>query len=258
MAANNGEQKPLDYESAKGMEKEAAAFFYRGPAEEVAEGVVFFPAQGNCTAFVCDGAIFMTDTNPQWYAQRTVQVLREQFSKAPVEAIAYTHGHIDHVTGAETFIADASERGFARPRIVGHRDIRHRFDRYRQMPEHNNFINRVQFNLPAEINAWHTVPWTYPDIESRAPPTVSSGAAPLGSHTPHSPTGPPHAREEPARCQRPVHYAPPPPRSALQRAAWARMASASPSAPISSKAASAKAATSIASACRSGTPRERR
>ena len=165
MAGNNGEQKPLDYESARGMEKEEAAFFYRGPAEEVAEGVVFFPTQGNCTAFVCDGAIFMVDTNPQWFAQRTVQKLREQFSKAPVEAIAYTHGHIDHVTGAETFISDASERGFGRPRIVGHRDIRHRFDRYRQMPEQNNFINRVQFNLPDEIKAWNTVTWTYPDIE---------------------------------------------------------------------------------------------
>ena len=149
------------------METEEAAFDYRGAAEEVAEGVVFFPTQGNCTAFVCDGAIFMVDTNPQWFAPGMVQSLREQFSKAPVETIAYTHGHIDHVTGAETIIADASERGFARPRIVGHRDIRHRFDRYRQMAEQNNFINRVQFHLPEETKAWNTVTWTYPDIEYR-------------------------------------------------------------------------------------------
>ena len=161
----NEEKRPLDYESARGLPPEEAAFFYRGRPQVVTEGVVFFPTQGNSTAFLCDDRVFLVDTTPQWYAARTVDELRKNHSQAPVEAIVYTHGHIDHVTGAETFISDASERGFARPRIVGHRDIRHRFDRYRQMPEQNNFINRVQFNLADEIKAWNTVTWTYPDIE---------------------------------------------------------------------------------------------
>ena len=161
----NEEKRPLDYESARGLPPEEAAFFYRGRPQVVAEGVVFFPTQGNSTAFLCDDRVFLVDTTPQWYAARTVEELRKNHSQAPVEAIVYTHGHIDHVTGAETFISDASERGFGRPRIVGHRDIRQRFDRYRQMAEQNNFINRVQFNLPDEIKAWNTVTWTYPDIE---------------------------------------------------------------------------------------------
>ncbi len=164
MASNEKQTAQLDYEAAKGMEKEEAAFYYRGPLEEVAEGVIFSPTQGNCTAFVCDGAIFMVDTNPKWYARGTIQALRDQFSKAPVEAIAYTHGHIDHVTGAETYIEEAAASGSPRPRVIGHRDIGARFDRYRQMPGQNNFINRVQFNLPEGINAWNNVTWTYPDI----------------------------------------------------------------------------------------------
>ena len=124
------QQTPLDYESAKGMAPEEAAFFYRGPSETIAEGVVFFPRQGNCTAFLCDGQILFVDTTPQWYAPRTVEDLRKNYSQAPVETIVYTHGHIDHVTGAETFLADAERLGHPRPRIIGHRDIAHRFDRW--------------------------------------------------------------------------------------------------------------------------------
>jgi alkyl sulfatase BDS1-like metallo-beta-lactamase superfamily hydrolase len=159
----NEQERPLDYESARGLPPEEAAFFYRGRPQAVTEGVVFFPTQGNSTAFLCDDRVFLVDTTPQWYAARTVDELRKNHSQAPVEAIVYTHGHIDHVTGAETFVADAERRGYARPRIIGHRDIGQRFDRYRAMHEQNNFINRVQFNLAEEIRAFSTVPWTYPD-----------------------------------------------------------------------------------------------
>jgi alkyl sulfatase BDS1-like metallo-beta-lactamase superfamily hydrolase len=158
-------QTQLDYETARGLPPEEAAFYFRGYPIEVAEGVVFYPTQGNCTAFICDGAVLMVDTNPQWYAGRTVADLRANRSQAPVEAIVYTHGHIDHTTGAETYIADAGQRGHHKPRVVGHRDIRRRFDRYKAMHEQNNFINRVQFNLPEEIRAFSTVTWTYPDQE---------------------------------------------------------------------------------------------
>jgi len=158
------EQQPqLDYETARGRPREEGAFYYRGKSEQVAEGVVFFATQGNSSAFVCDDRIVMVDTNPQWFAGRTVEELRGQYSQAPVDTIVYTHGHIDHVTGAEIFIDDAAAHSFARPRIIAHRDLPRRFDRYRQMHEQNNFINRVQFNLPAGVRAFSTAPWTYPD-----------------------------------------------------------------------------------------------
>ncbi len=157
------EKVQLDYEAARGLPSERAAFFHRGKSVAVADGVFFFPTQGNATAFVCGDRILMVDTNPQWYAGRTIEDLRANYSPAPVEAIVYTHGHIDHVTGAEAIIADAQQRGYPRPRVVAHRDLPRRFDRYRRMHQHNNFINRVQFNLPPNVAAFSTVPWTYPD-----------------------------------------------------------------------------------------------
>ena len=158
------EQQPqLDYSAAKDLPLEQAAFFYRGPSRAVTDGVVFFPTQGNCTAFVCADRVFLVDTTPQWYVQRTLEDLRANYSEAPVDTIVYTHGHIDHVTGAEAVRAEAAAQGHARPRIIGHRDVAQRFDRYKLLHEQNNFINRVQFNLPEHVRAFSTVPWTYPD-----------------------------------------------------------------------------------------------
>ncbi len=157
------DETQLDYNTARELPMERAAFYYRGQAQAVADGVFFFPTQGNGSVFLCNDRLFVVDTTPQWLAGRTIDQLRANYSEAPVEAIAYTHGHIDHVTGAETYISDAAARGQPRPRIIGHRDVARRFDRYRQMHRQNNFINRVQFNLPDDVQAFSTVPWTYPD-----------------------------------------------------------------------------------------------
>ena len=157
------EKVQLDYQTVRGMPPEEAAFYYRGPSEQVAEGVVFFPTQGNSTAFVCEKGIFLVDTSPAWFAQRFVDDLRANYSEAPVETIVYTHGHIDHTTGAPTYIADAAARGYQKPRILAHQDVPRRFDRYRLLGKQNDFINAVQFNLPPNIRAFSEANWTYPD-----------------------------------------------------------------------------------------------
>src|SRR3990172_9318320 len=156
------EHLQLDYNSARGLSPKRAAFFHRGRSQAVADGVVFFPTQGNCTAFLCGDRVLLVDTTPQWYVQRTLEDLRANYSEAPVDTIVYTHGHIDHVTGAEAIRAEAAAQGHARPRIIGHRDVAQRFDRYQLMHEQNNFINRVQFNLPEHVRAFSTLPSTYP------------------------------------------------------------------------------------------------
>ena len=157
------EKEQLDYRTARGRDREDAAFYYRGHAERVAEGVVFFPTQGNCTAFECDGRIFLVDTTPAWFVPRTLEELRSTLSDGPVETIVYTHGHIDHTTGAPAYIADAEERGYARPRIVAHQDVPRRFDRYKMLGPQNDFINAVQFNIPDIGRAFSDAAWTYPD-----------------------------------------------------------------------------------------------
>ena len=158
------EDQPLDYQTAQGRPREDAAFYYRGPGEAVTEGVVFFPNQGNSTAFVCGDRILLVDTTPAWWSRGAIDDLRSNHSQAPIETIVYTHGHIDHTTGAQNWLADAAARGHLRPRIVAHQDLPRRFDRYRLLGEQNNFINQIQFNLPPQFSKpFTTAPWTYPD-----------------------------------------------------------------------------------------------
>ena len=153
----------LDYRTARNLGRAEAGFYYRGASEVVADDVIFFPTQGNCTAFLCGDRIFLVDTTPAWFAPGILDDLRRNHSKAPLGTIVYTHGHIDHVTGAETFITEAEEQRYPRPRIVAHQDVPRRFDRYRLLHEQNNFINRVQFNLAEDARPFSNVTWTYPD-----------------------------------------------------------------------------------------------
>jgi alkyl sulfatase BDS1-like metallo-beta-lactamase superfamily hydrolase len=153
----------LDFTSARNLPPEQAAFFHLGQPKLVAEGIAFFPALGNSTAFIGENGVLIVDTAQERFTQAIVSGLRANFSQAPVEAIVYTHGHIDHVTGAETFITEAQSRGERRPRIIAHRDLPARFDRYRLLARQNDHINRIQFNLPAEAKPFSDAALTYPD-----------------------------------------------------------------------------------------------
>ena len=170
------QNQQLDYLTAKGLPKEEAAFFYRGPSEEVTEGVVFMPDQGNATAFLCDDRIMLVDTTGLWVAHGHIGDLRKNYSQAPVEAIVYTHGHIDHTTGAREWFKEAEASGQTRPRVIGHEDISRRFDRYRMLGPQNDFINEVQFGLPLrELKAFTNAPWTDPDETYRDSLTTDVG-----------------------------------------------------------------------------------
>jgi alkyl sulfatase BDS1-like metallo-beta-lactamase superfamily hydrolase len=172
---------PEDFRSRHGMEPEEAAFFYRGPSQLVAEGVLFTPTQGNSTAFICDGRILLVDTSGFWYAPGTAAAVREH-SEAPIEAIVYSHGHIDHVTGAQTFIADARARGYEPPKVAAHRDVPRRFDRYKLLDDQNSFINRYQFAMKDRLRAFTFAPWTYPDITYDQNLTLTVGGEPFELH----------------------------------------------------------------------------
>jgi alkyl sulfatase BDS1-like metallo-beta-lactamase superfamily hydrolase len=157
-------QQQLDFGSARGLPEETAAFFSLGPSKQITENVSFFPALGNVSAFTGDDGILLVDTAQERFTPTMLTDLRDNYSKAPVEAVVYTHGHVDHVTGAERIIAEAAERGDHRPHVFGHRDVARRFDRYKLTAAHNDHINVVQFNLPADAKPFTAAPWTYPDI----------------------------------------------------------------------------------------------
>ena len=59
----------------------------------------------------------------------------------PIKYVIYTHGHGDHVGGAQTFLKDS-------PEIIGQRLITERFETYRILAEHRARMGAMQFNLP--------------------------------------------------------------------------------------------------------------
>ncbi|TVR26550.1 MAG: MBL fold metallo-hydrolase [Ilumatobacter sp.] len=62
-----------------------------------------------------------------------------------VSDLVYTHGHVDHVGGSGAVAADADERGYRRPEVIGHDAVVDRFHRYRDTDGYNSTINLRQF-----------------------------------------------------------------------------------------------------------------
>lgn len=129
-----------------------------GESEEIAPGVVFYRWLGNFAAIKTDEGLVLVDTGTGLEAERTVAMVR-RFSPDRVHTAIYTHGHVDHVGGMPAFVAEAQSRHRARPRVVGHRAVAARFDRYKRTAGYNARINARQFSA--------TFPWptgyVYPD-----------------------------------------------------------------------------------------------
>jgi alkyl sulfatase BDS1-like metallo-beta-lactamase superfamily hydrolase len=129
-----------------------------GVSEEIAPGVLFAHAFANVTAIRTKAGLVLVDTGNFRTRDKTFATVRA-WQPASLAAAIYTHGHVDHVCGLPPFLAEATARGWPRPRIVGHRDVAARFDRYRATAPYNGLINARQFSIPP---AWPTE-YDYPD-----------------------------------------------------------------------------------------------
>ena len=118
-----------------------------GAAEEVDERIALVQAFSNVVSFSTDDGLVLFDVSHQMSAAAVVSAVR-QWSTDEIDTAVYTHGHIDHVTGAPAFIADASERGHRPIAFVGHDAIPARFERYDLTNGYNGHINKRQFRLP--------------------------------------------------------------------------------------------------------------
>jgi alkyl sulfatase BDS1-like metallo-beta-lactamase superfamily hydrolase len=132
----------------KGVFSESA-----GSAEEVAAGVALVEAFSNVVAFDTADGLVVFDVSHALSAPTVLQHLRG-WRPAPVHTAVYTHGHVDHVTGAPAFDADAASRGHRSIRYVGHEAVRERFARYQLTNGYNGHINMRQFRLPGPM--WPT------------------------------------------------------------------------------------------------------
>ena len=111
---------------------------------EVADGIAVIEAFSHVVAFDTDEGLVLFDTSLENFAERIVKSLRA-WSRKPVHTIAYTHGHVDHVGGAQALLDEARSERARRPRVVGHENVAHRFERYELTSGYNGVINARQF-----------------------------------------------------------------------------------------------------------------
>ena len=129
-----------------------------GATEEIAPGVFFLHAFANVTVVRTGAGLVLVDTANYAARDRTFASVRA-IDRGPLHAAIYTHGHADHAFGLPPFLTEAAAQGRPRPRIIGHRSVAARFDRYRATAGYNGLINARQFSIAA---SWPTE-YDYPD-----------------------------------------------------------------------------------------------
>ncbi len=81
---------------------------------EIADGVAVIEAFSHVVLVRSDEGLLVTDTSAEAFGPAAVKSLRA-WTDDPIHTILYTHGHVDHVGGAGSFMADAADRGDPRP-----------------------------------------------------------------------------------------------------------------------------------------------
>lgn len=135
---------------------EGLGFFGGGAVEKVADRTWFVPAFANVAVFETSEGLVLVDAGLRVAGPGIHAAVRSE-TQAPLHTVVFTHGHVDHAFGLDMWLSEMAPK---RPRIVAHKNVRARFERYARMPGINARVNRVQFALDH-------VPWPteffYPD-----------------------------------------------------------------------------------------------
>jgi alkyl sulfatase BDS1-like metallo-beta-lactamase superfamily hydrolase len=124
-----------------------------GAATAVADGIITVHTTyfcGSVTAIRTMEGLVLIDTAKPDTAQRTLEVIRS-WDNSPIHTVIFTHGHIDHTSGIAVIDAEADARGVPRPRIVAHRNVRRRMERYAASHGFNSIVQGQQFNKPGYV-----------------------------------------------------------------------------------------------------------
>ncbi|HEY8058662.1 MAG TPA: alkyl sulfatase dimerization domain-containing protein, partial [Acidimicrobiales bacterium] len=166
---------------------------YGGPASvnrittelsEVADGLAVVESFSHVVAFRTEEGLVLFDTSLDSLAPACLMSLRG-WSDAPIRSIIYTHGHRDHAAGTRTYLDEAEARGDARPEIVGHENVAHRFERYELTDGYNAVINARQFGdrgSRGPAAGGFFADWIRPDRSYRSEDTLSYGGSEFALH----------------------------------------------------------------------------
>ena len=140
---------------------------------ELADDLAIVESFSHVVAFRTTAGLAIVDTATAQLAEGAIPALR-RWSDDPVHTIVYTHGHADHVGGAQKVLAEAAERGRPRPHIVGHENVPTRFDRYRLTRGYNDVINTRQFGARGNAIGFPR-DWVHPSTTFRDRLTMKVG-----------------------------------------------------------------------------------
>ncbi len=157
--------------------REQHPFTASGELEEVAPKVAFCRWLANFVVCKTDEGVVLIDCGSYLNHEQTPAKVRS-YSTARVHTVIYTHGHLDHVGGMGPFAAEAGRNRLARPRVVGHRAIAERFDRYRRSADYNRRVDDLVFGGGAAFPSEFVYPDTYFDHQLN----VVAGAEKLQCH----------------------------------------------------------------------------
>ena len=131
-------------------------------AENPAPGVWMIPGFGNTGVVETGEGLVLVDMPVQAYTERTMGMLRE-LTDAPVHTVFLTHGHLDHAVNTGPLFDEAVAKGCSLPRVIAHRNLVRRLNKYRMLDGYHEHINRIQFNVPDGRRAF-PVPERNPDV----------------------------------------------------------------------------------------------
>lgn len=124
-----------------------------GELSEIAEGLAMVESFSHVVTWNSGDGLVCFDTSHFNTGQQVVDSIR-QWSNDPFNALVYTHGHTDHVGGSVAFGANAAALGHQAPRVIGHKNVQRRFDRYRYTNDWNVAINARQFGgIRGDLNS---------------------------------------------------------------------------------------------------------
>ena len=105
---------------------------------------------GSVTVIRTKAGLILIDTAKPDTASQTLALVRT-WDDGPVHTVIYTHGHIDHTSGIKVIDEEADAKGIPRPRIIAHRNVQLRMDRYQASQGYNSIVQGQQFNKPGYV-----------------------------------------------------------------------------------------------------------
>jgi alkyl sulfatase BDS1-like metallo-beta-lactamase superfamily hydrolase len=154
--------------------------------EEVAPRTWFASSFANMTVFDTDEGLVIVDPGARNNARTKFEQVREVLDR-PAHSIIYSHGHHDHVWGAEHYQDEARERGWSPPRVIAHETVLDRFKRYTKTAGYNGIINIRQFRGGVGTPSWPS-DYVLPDTVYRHDLEFTAGGERFELHHAHGET----------------------------------------------------------------------